>query len=188
MLQILMFFHILAVTMLFSGITLEIAGFERLHRATTLAQAHMATAHFPLVGPLMGIGSLMLVVAGGAMVYLTGFGWTPAWIGVTTAMMVVLSITGPLINGRRGDRISKMASRGGDGPITTELQGARTDAVLNYSIFLSACELVAALFMMTAKPQLLTCVVAVTLAAALAALPTTFVLRRSALAHRIASW
>lgn len=182
MLQIFMFFHILAVAMMFSAMTLEIAGFERLHRSTTLAQARVAIANFPLVSPLMVLGSLLLIVAGSAMVYLTGFGWTPAWIGVTAALMIVLSMSGPLVNGRRGNRIFKLASDSGDGPITSELQRARSDVVLNYSIFLSACELVAALFMMTTKPELLPCVITVALAAVVAGIPTVLVLRRSALA------
>jgi hypothetical protein len=178
-LQTLLFFHILAVVMLFSGIAIELAAFARLHRAATLAEVRAATLNFPAVGPLMGIGSLLLISMGIAMVYVGGFGWEPAWIDVAFVVTIVLAVNGPITNGRRSDAIHALAAKAGDGPITAEIQAARADRFLNYSIFLSACELVAALFIMTAKPELGVCISAVVIAAIAAIIPTVLVLRRS---------
>lgn len=178
----LLFFHVLAVAMLFSGITLEVTGFARLHRAITLAEARAATANFALVGPLMGGGSLILIIAGVAMVYVTGFGWSPAWISVTAIMTIVLAINGPLLNGRRCEHISKLANTGADGPITPELDRARNDGLLTYSLFLTLCVLIAALFMMTVKPGVSGCITSVVLAALTALIPAALIVRRRALA------
>lgn len=161
MLQILLFLHVAAVAMLFSGIVLEIAGFARLHRAQTIAQVRAAALNFPVVGPLMGLGALLLIAAGIAMVYVGGFGWTPPWIGVTFILTIILAVNGPITNGRRSDAIHELAAKGGDGPITAELQSARSDWFLNYSIVLTVCELLAALFMMTTKPGLTGCIASV---------------------------
>lgn len=178
MLQILLFLHILAVVMLFSGIALEIAGFVRLQRATTCAQARAATLNFPLVGPLMGFGVLLLLGAGIAMVYLGGFGWKPPWIGVTFVVTIILAVNGPLTNGRRSQAISVLAARAGDGPVTAKLRTACNDWFLTYSILLTPCELVAALFMMTTKPGFIACITAVIFAALVPLVLTPLVLGR----------
>ena len=178
MLQTLLFFHLLAVVMLFSGMALEVAAFVRLHRATTLAQARAAMLNIPVIGPLMGIGALLLIGAGIAMVYVGDFGWAPPWVNLTFVLTIILAVNGPLTNGKRSEAILALASQAGDGPINPEIHRARCDRFLNYSIFLSACELVAALYIMTTKPIFAACITAVVLAALVAIVPTAAVLRR----------
>jgi uncharacterized membrane protein len=178
MLQTLLFFHILGVVMLFSGISMELAAFARLHRASTLAEVRAATLNFPIVGPIMGIGALLVIAMGIAMVYAGGFGWGSAWVNVAFVLTVILAVNGPITNGRRSDAIHALAAKAGEGPLTAEIQAARSDRFLNYSVFLSVCELVAALYVMVFKPDLGPCVWAVILAAAAAAIPTALVLRR----------
>lgn len=150
---------------------IELGGFLRLQKATTVAEARGAAQNFPLVGPLMGLGGLLLIVAGSALVTVSGLGWSPAWIGLTAAVFVILSVSGPLVNGRRCKRILTLACVGADGPITPELERARNDGLLTYSLFLSACELIAGLFMMTVKPDPFVCIVAVMSAALVPIVP-----------------
>ncbi|MBV8116977.1 MAG: hypothetical protein JOZ01_03310, partial [Candidatus Eremiobacteraeota bacterium] len=116
-------------------------------------------------------GSLILIAAGIALIYVGGFGWNYPWIFVTFALTIVLAINGPLTNGRRSNAIHAMALNAGEGPVTSEIVRARCDRFTNYSIFLSLCELIAALFMMTTKPGLIVCIAAVAIAALVPLIP-----------------
>lgn len=74
---ILLFFHLLAVAILFAAMGIELAEYVALHRAQTIAQARAALSNSSLIGPLMGSGVLLLVAMGVAMVYVGGFAWQP---------------------------------------------------------------------------------------------------------------
>jgi uncharacterized membrane protein len=127
----------------------------------------------------MGIGSLLLIVMGIALVYAGGFSWNSAWLSVVFILTILLAINGPVTNGKRSEAIYSLAAGAGEGPVTPEIHAARSDRLLNYSVFLSACELVAALYIMTAKPDFGPCIAAIALAAAVAVIPTASLLRRS---------
>jgi hypothetical protein len=180
----LLFLHVVAVAMLFAGIGLELAVFYHMHRATTVAHARAAVLNMPLVGPIMGIGALLLIVMGIAMVYVGHVGWQP-WVIVAVILTLFLAVTGPVINGKRGEAMHALVEKSPDGPVTPEIAAACTDRVLNYSVFLTACELVAAVYIMTNKPGLTACIAAVVIAAVIAALPTVGLLRARAAAASI---
>lgn len=177
MLQTLLFFHLIAVVTLFAGIGLDIAAFVSLHRASTLAEVRAAMLHVPLVGPLMISGVLLLLAMGISMAYLGGYGWQP-WIVVALAITVILAANGKLVNGVRAEAIHALAQRAGDGAVTPEVETRRRDPVLNYSIFMSSFELVAMLYIMSAKPALTGSLLVVVVALLLAFVPTALILRR----------
>lgn len=159
----LLFFHLVAVALLFSGMGIEIAAVLALHRASSVEQIRAAMLNGPLVGPLMGLGALLLITMGVAMVYSGSFGWQP-WDTVTLILTLALVINGPITNGRRGEAIAKMAASAQNGSIPPELHARRSDRFWNYSIFTTAFELIAALYLMSNKPGLTACIVAVALA------------------------
>ena len=45
---------------------------------------------------------------------------------VVFIVTIILMITGPLINGKRGEAIFKMAQAAGEGPVTSEIRARRT--------------------------------------------------------------
>lgn len=182
MFLILLFFHLLAVAMLFAAVGIELAMYVALHRAHTVAQARAALSNGPLVGPIMGFGVLLLVVMGVAMVYVGGFGWQ-AWVIVVLIATIVLAINGPLTNGKRGEALYRLAQNAPDGPITPELETARGDRVLNYSVFMTACELIAALYIMSNKPGLAGSLLTIAIAAAVALAPMALVTRKKGAAR-----
>jgi hypothetical protein len=179
MFLILLFFHLLAVAMLFAAVGIELAVYFALHRAQTIAQARAALSNGPLIGPIMGFGVLLLVAMGVAMVYVGGFGWQP-WTTVVLIMTIVLAVNGPITNGKRGEALYRLAQNATDGPITPELETARSDRVLNYSVFMTACEFIAALYIMSSKPGLAGSLLAVAIAAMIALVPTALVTRKKA--------
>jgi len=175
----LLFFHLVAVAMLFSGMALELAMLAALHRAGTVAQVRAAVTNEAFIGPLMGGGALLLMIMGFSMVYAGGFGWQP-WVVVAAVVTVALTILGPTINGRRGHAIAAAAAQAPDGPITRELQAARADKVWHYCIVMMACELVAALYLMTNKPSAAFAIGSVVLGALLALVPVARLRRNDA--------
>lgn len=179
MFLILLFVHLLAVAILFAAIGIELAEYVALRRAQTKAQVLAALSSTPLIGPLMGLGVSLLVARGVAMVYVGGFGWQP-WTIVVFVTTIVLAINGPITNGKRGEALYRLAQNAPEGPITPELKAARGDRVLNYSVFMTACELIAALYIMSNKPGLAGSLVTVAIAALVAVIPAALVTRRDA--------
>lgn len=179
MLQTLLFFHILAAAGLFAGTAIEIIAIVRVHRARTLADVRAAALNLPVVGPIMGISALLLVAMGVSMIYAGQFGWGPAWIDAVFAVTIVLVIAGPAVTGRKAEALHALAAQAGDGPVTAAVDAACRDRLLNYMVFLTLFELIAALYVMVTKPDLLPSVTAIVVAALVAALPAALLLRRA---------
>lgn len=177
MLQTLLFFHMLAVIGLFTGIAIDLLAVFRVHRASTMEQVRAATLNVPVVGPLMGMSVLLLLAMGIAMIYAGQFPWSTGWINVVFALTIVLAILGPAVTGRRAEALHAAASAAPDGPVTPEIDARRRDRVFNYMVFLSLFELIAALYVMVNKPELLAAITIAAAGALLAVLPTTFILR-----------
>lgn len=166
MLQILLFFHVLAVCGLFSGAALEIACFARFRRAAGVAEAREALCHVTLVGPIMRASVLLLLAAGLWMVFAFGFGWQP-WIVTALVLTITMAAIGGAVNGTRIDALHAGCAQG-DGPLLPQVAAARTDRVLNFAVSLLPCVLVALLFLMTNKPDWPGCIAAAAIAAAAA--------------------
>ncbi len=172
----LLYVHLIAVAMIFAGIGIEVAAFIALHRAQRAEHVRAALSNTPFIGPLMGIGVLLLVVAGVGMVYMGGFGWQP-WALVALIVTILLAMNGPMTNGKRTEALARLAQSTADGPIDGALEIARRDRVLNYSVFLTAFELVAVLYLMSNKPGPAGSVLAVVIAAIVALVPMALVTR-----------
>lgn len=180
MLQTLLFFHILAVIGLFAGMTLEFAALIRVHRAGTLAEVRAALLNMPAIGPIMGISTLLLLAMGISMIYAGGFAWSTGWINVVFVLTLILAVLGPAVSGRKADALHALAAQAGDGPITPAIDAARRDRIFNYMAFMSLFELIAALYVMVVKPELVSSVIVVAAAAVLAFIPATLTARRAA--------
>jgi hypothetical protein len=170
MFAIFLFLHLLAVAGLFAGIGIEVAAFVCAHRAKSVEELRAALATLPLVGRVMGPSAGLLILMGLAMVYVTLFGWQP-WTVVGILVAVALSVNGPLTNGRRGGRLHAMAEAAPGGPIGPELRAALCDRFLTYSVAAQATLMACMLFVMSSKPPLMWCLVAVALALVVALLP-----------------
>jgi uncharacterized membrane protein len=171
MLSTLLFFHLLAVVGLFTGIAIELVSLVRVWRASTLAEVRAACLNVPLIGPIMGISVLLLIAMGAWLMYLTGVGWSQGWINVVLALTIILAIVGPAVTGRRVDALHALAEQAGDGAITPQIESARQDGALRYLPWLSFFELIAALYVMTAKPNLTVAIVVAIAAACVAVIP-----------------
>lgn len=170
MLQALLFLHLLAAAMLFAGLGIETAAFIQLHRATTVEQARGAMVAMPMVGPIMGPSAGILILAGLGLAFMSGFGWQP-WTVTGLLVAVALSINGPLTHGRRMERIYELVQEAPNGPMTARVQAARCDRFLTYSVASMFTLLVAMLYVMSNKPLVTGCIVAVLAALAVPLIP-----------------
>ena len=162
MLPLLLFLHVLAVCGLAGGLTLEIAALIRLHMSATYADARTALFNEGAIGKLMGPSALLLIATGVGMVYTGGIGWAP-WNVVPLIIALLLSVTGPAINGRRMHAIQAACAEN-DGRFNAALLSSLRDPVLNYSAFFAVFGVIAMLFIMVTKPELPICATAVALA------------------------
>lgn len=177
MLQTLLFFHILGVVGLFVGFALEVIILVRLRAAATLAEMSAAMLNVPLIRPLM-VSSVLLVLATGiSMVYIGSFGWSQGWIDVVLLVLLVLAVLAPVVVGNRLEGLHEAVERSQNGPITAEMDATRRGRAMNYTIFLSLFETLAALYVMVSKPMLTTVVLLLVLAAVAAVVPTAVILR-----------
>lgn len=170
MFELLLFLHLLAVAGLFTGTGIAVAAFVFAHRAKTVEELRAALVVLPMVGPIMGPSAGLLILMGLAMVYLAGFGWQP-WTVVGLVVAIALSLNGSLTNGRRGERLHAMAGDAPDGPIGAELRAALCDRFLTYSVAAMVTLLVCMLYVMSSKPPLHSCFVALALALLVALVP-----------------
>jgi uncharacterized membrane protein len=141
-----------------------------------------ALLNIPAVGPMMGLSVLLLLAMGLAMIYTAGFAWSTGWIDVVFVITIVLATLGPLVNGRRAEALHALAAQAGEGPITPAIEAGRRDRVLYYLAFLSLFGLVAALYIMVGKPDLVPAIAVAVAAAVLALVPAMLALRRPAAA------
>lgn len=182
MLQTLLFFHILGVVGLFVGFAFEVLTLVRLRRATTLAEVHAATLNVPLIGPLMGMSTLLVLGMGIAMVYAGNFGWSEAWIDVTLVLVVIIAVLAPILIGRPLETLHRAVSGSKGGAVPQSLDAVRRSGVVNFMCFLGLFEATVALYVMVDKPAISEIVALVLLAAVIAAIPAARAVRAASAA------
>ncbi|MDB5070446.1 MAG: hypothetical protein JWM87_1557 [Candidatus Eremiobacteraeota bacterium] len=169
-LPLLLFVHLLAVALIFLATGIEVAAFIFVRRATTVEQTRAALTPTPMVGPIIGPSAGVLILAGVGMVFAGGFGWQP-WIVTGLLVAVALSVNGPLTNGRRMERLYELARAAPSGSITPDLEAARSDRFLTYSVGVLFTLMACMLYVMSNKPPAPVCLAAVAIALIVAAVP-----------------
>lgn len=129
------------------------------------------------MGPIMGGSSVLLVAMGIAMIYAGGFGWSAGWVNAVFGLTIVLAALGPLVVGRKAESLHALALQAGEGAITPQIEAARRDRVFTYTVWMSCFELIAALYIMVARPQMSAAGALILAAAVLALLPAASMLR-----------
>jgi len=163
MYQIALFIHIVGVICLMGGHTLLHVGFERMRRAHTVEQVREWTAIAAGLDRFMPPFTLAVVLPGIYMAF-TAWGWTTAWIDVSLALFVVMMILGPVLLGRRFAALHKAVQAAPSGAISQALAGQMRDRALWTIENTFTCLLLAILFAMTVKPNLVGTLIAVGIA------------------------
>ncbi len=106
----------------------------------------------------------LAVLLPGIYMAFTAWGWTTAWIDVSLALFVVMMILGPVLLGRRFAALHKAVQATPSGTIPPALAVQIRDRVLWTIENTFTCLLLAILFAMTIKPNLVGMVIVVGIA------------------------
>lgn len=130
---LLLFIHILGGVGLFIGGTCELVGLRLLLQAKSVEFLRAATSLTRLalvVDPLSGIA----VAATGLSFIISAWGWSVAWIDVSLASFVLITLAAPFMQGRRLLMIHRIVARAPDGAVPEDLRRLIHDPVLRVSV------------------------------------------------------
>ena len=153
MYQVALFIHIVGVICLMGGHTLLHVGLGRMRRSQTVEQVREWITILAGLDQFMPPFTLAILFAGVYMAFTT-WGWTTAWIDVSLILFVVMMILGPVLLGRRFAALQKAVQASPSGAISQALARQIQDRALWTSENTFTCLLLAILFAMTIKPNL----------------------------------
>jgi hypothetical protein len=163
--NLVLFLHIVGALGIAAAYALDTAGLIGLRRSTVNeeARAWLMTRRWVL---LLGPASIGLVLVSG--IYLTIVAWEGApWIPVALASLVAIAVIGGVLTGIPMARVEPGLKQAAPGPLSEEVRrGLRTPA-LTTSITLRIAVTVGIVFLMVLKPDLLTSLFVIGLAAAI---------------------
>jgi len=178
MYDVMLFCHITGVVLLSVAVAVEIIDVVRLLGARDVAAARSALATVRLTDRLAPISSVIVIVFGLGMAGMGGdhpkgtpkeFSFGAGWLVTVYIAFAIMLAVGPGVNGKRLAAIATLAESTADGSLTPELQRARRDPLLSFTVPLGACTILLALFEMTNKPKGAANVIAAAVALVIAA-------------------
>lgn len=112
------------------------------------------------------IGPGLLLILGSALYMVSKHGgdgripWTAGWVVVAFGVLIVMAVLGPTVEAGHAKRVLRLATELPDGPVPPALDHARRAPVGTYVAFFGAAQIIATLFLMTTKPDLVGSLVA----------------------------
>ncbi len=162
MYQIALFIHVLGVLCLMGGHTLIHASLEVMRRARQVERVRDWLALAAGLDRFMPFFALTVLVPGIFMAW-TAWGWTTPWIDVSLLLFLVMAILGPILLGRRFSALNQLVKATPPGtieaPLAAQMQACSLWTIENTFTSL----LLAILFLMTVKPNLLGTVIVVSI-------------------------
>jgi hypothetical protein len=163
MYHIALFLHILGVLCLMGGHTLIHASLEVMRRAQTVERIRDWAAIAAGLDKFMPAFTLAILLPGLYMAW-TNWGWTTAWIDASLMLFLLMMILGPALLGRRFAALNREVKAAAPGMIPESLAIQIRDRRLWTVENTFTCLLLAILFLMTIKPNLLGTVVVLSIA------------------------
>ena len=162
MYQIALFLHTLGVLTLMGGHTLIHASLEAMRRAQQVERVRDWIAIAAGLDRYMPLFTLAVLLPGIFMAW-TAWGWATPWIDVSLALFFVMMILGPVLLVRRFAALNKLVKAAPPGTISAPLAAQMRDRVLWTIENTFTSLLLAILFLMTVKPNLLGTVIVVSM-------------------------
>jgi hypothetical protein len=144
--------------LLVGAVTTTMVATLRVQRAASVAEVVTLTAVTKKVDVVIGPG--LLLILGSALYMLSKHGgdgripWTAGWVVVAFGVFLVMAILGPTVEAGHAKRVLRLAAELPDGPVPRALDDARRAPVGTYVAFFGAAQIIATLFLMTIKPDL----------------------------------
>lgn len=171
---IVLFVHVLGAIAYIFGAGARLLALASLRRAHRVEQVRIVSTIDNLLGPIFGIG-LLLLLAAGLYLTITIWGFQTGWIDVALASVVLMAPFSAALLEPRRRAIGKLARELPDGAIPEALSMRIYDPVLRTAVQTLLVLLLGIVFLMTVKPSLtgsiITMIVALLLGLASALLP-----------------
>jgi uncharacterized membrane protein len=147
-----LFIHILGVLGLFMALAVELAVMMGARSARTVEAVRAWSSASKPLDVVFPITSLLILGAGLVMT-LDVWGWTQAWIDLSLACLILLSVMGAALNGAHARRIAQRAAVLGQGPIPDDLRQELNHPAHWTSVISMAMLAVGIVFLMVEKPD-----------------------------------
>jgi hypothetical protein len=162
MYQIALFIHVLGVLCLMGGHTLIHASLEVMRRTREVERVRDWLALAAGLDRFMPFFTLAVLAPGIYMAW-TAWGWTTPWIDVSLALFLAMAILGPVLLGRRFAALNTLVKATPSGTIEAPLVVQMRDRALWTIENTFTSLLLAILFLMTVKPNLVGTVIVVSI-------------------------
>ncbi len=151
--QWLLFGHLIGVLVLFGAIAIENVTLFSMLRAKTTDELRAATTFARLLGRLFPFGVVLILGFGiGLVAHSDEFKFGEAWIDLGLGLLVVLTIVGPTVQGRRVEHIHDEVRAAQSGPLTAELIAKVRDPIMRTGMVVSTWLAIGIVFLMTRQP------------------------------------
>lgn len=148
-----LFLHLLAVVAAFSATALIHFGLVRMRKAERAGDARDALMLAARAAKAMPIVALALLLTGAYMTQ-NAWSWTTPWIDVSLGGLILISIIGGGVLGRRMRALGPRLGRAGDGPMDDALMSAVRSPTLWAIAQLPPLLAIGVMLVMTTKPGL----------------------------------
>lgn len=150
--EVVLFIHLLGVTLLYMAVAIETVGLIGAQRATDVRtfRTWIGSAH--AVGPLFGISALVI---GGSGIYMVTDAWDWGenfWIELSLTLLIVITVFGFAVNSRKIAGAKSLAAETPDGPVPAALAARAFDPVLNIAGRSMSGAGLGIMYVMAAKP------------------------------------
>ncbi|AQQ54843.1 hypothetical protein [Planococcus lenghuensis] len=163
MYEIVLFSHILGTVLMFTAVGITLTAMAAMLKAEKTETLRIWSAMAVKMDGLLPLSTLLILLPGLYLV-ITTWGWQMAWINISLALLVGMSVAGPVINLKRLKRILETAEKSDELSPGPELTMQVRDRTLWSSVLTMTMMTVAILFLMTVKVGLVGSLTAIVLA------------------------
>jgi len=161
--SVVLFAHVLGAIAYILGAGTRLLVLASLRRAQRVEQVRLVATLDNWLGPIFGIG-LLLLLAAGLYLTITTWGFQTGWIDVALASVLLMAPFGATIMEPRRRAISRLARELPDGAIPESLRVRIHDPVLRTAVQTLLILLLGIVFLMTTKPSLISSIIAMAVA------------------------
>jgi uncharacterized membrane protein len=152
--QWLLFGHLIGVLLLFGAIALENVTLFFMLRSRTVEELRAATTFARLLGRMFPIAVVLILGFGiGLVGHSDEFKWGEAWIDLGLGLLILLTIVGPTVQGRRVEHIYDEARAAQPGRLTAELSNKVRDPIMRAGMVISTWLAIGIVLLMTRQPD-----------------------------------
>jgi hypothetical protein len=145
--------HLSGVALLFIMISIELVALCGAPRAATVARLRASVYAEPAAARIAPVAVLIILVSGLWMVGRSSWvDFSDAWVIVSIVALVVVTILGVGVHGRRLEKLREAAESAPDGPVSAQLQVLIRDQVLHLSAWGSTGSAFSFLYVMVDHP------------------------------------